>query len=345
MLSASEIQALELRGLTYWRCNGKDLALDLKNIEGKRDTLANLGIDLIVKDNCIILQPHVLSEQHVDTVTALPLIIDKQTLKKVESTGVERIPARIHVLDLSDVYICPEDLMLIRRLASVSGKVIVSGTLDRPDITSLKGLFSYSQTREFDFTDFRGTYVTNIRRLFTSSKCESIKWDFFDMSNIKNADSAFMDTKNLRGVNLSTLPMLDCSTIFTGSALPYPYTSTMLRTGMLQEWCRSAYGCLFTTLYNSKTLGQYVVSQDVWDNFNSIIVKDNCVYRLGNGTVFVYSSEGINFDDMFHLFTRVDYQEFANFLFNVKPALIFPDNLDASNYTSEFLNLIFTVYE
>ena len=39
MLTASEVHALSLRGLTYWRVNGKDLALDLKNIEQKKEQI------------------------------------------------------------------------------------------------------------------------------------------------------------------------------------------------------------------------------------------------------------------------------------------------------------------
>lgn len=281
MLSASEVHALSLRGLTYWRVNGKDLALDLKNIENKRDTLTNLGIDLIVKDKVIILQPSAMRDPYIDTLTALPLVIDRDTLKRVsytkarfdligngkiidpdcvhtytdiptikpdtihkqpESDIIEfHLPSRVHVLDLTDAYICPVELDLISSLSTVADKILLGSTLDRPDITSLEGLFWFSDVDEVDFTDFRGTYITSIYRLFAESNCSKITWNKFDMSNIKTAKHAFEGARNLRSINLSTMPNLDEPGIFCRSALHYPYIDSMLASGELQAWCRKRF--------------------------------------------------------------------------------------------------------
>ena len=229
----------------------------------------------------IILQPSVMRNPYIDTLTALPLIIDRCTLERVpfmearfdpagngkivdpncfhtctdiptirpdtihkqpESDIIEfHLPSRVHVLNLTDAYICPVELDLISGLSTVTDKVILGSTLDRPDIMSLEGLFWLSDIDEVDFTDFKGTYITSSDRLFEESDCSKITWNSFDMGNIRSAIRAFEGAKNLRSVNLSTMPKLNEPTVFARSGLLYPYTDIMLATGELQAWCREMF--------------------------------------------------------------------------------------------------------
>jgi len=352
MFTEEQVRALELKGLTYWQCEGKDYALDLKTILDKKEKLLEQGIQVLnASGNVIRLVPASWCKPGtvaVDVCNTIPLDIDTQTSTIVDNySWGNSLCSNFITLDLSKTYIRQTDIKTINRLAKHSQHVILSNSLDKPGITSLTGLFRGSEAEDVNFTDFRGLYVKNVDHMFARSKVQNITWDYVDFSGVESAIGMFWGA-DIKNVNLGTFPMMSfeaMSGIFLSSNLTYPYSESLLASGELQKMCRKTYGCLYTAVQRSSSISLYVIKEDFWDNFLRVVVKDDLYFKMSEDTVIVYSKDGIDVDDLFKVFLKIDYDVIARFLFWIKPRVVVPDDVSLEKYTDEFVYLLMQVYD
>jgi len=246
MLTEEQVKALELKGLTYWQCEGKDYALHLPTILEKQEKLLEQGIQIVdYKNGLIGLMPASWGKTGtVEVCNTIPLYVNTRTSTIVGSHWwLLPLCLNFITLDFSKTYIRPTDFLSIKRLSEFSQHIILSSSFDKPSITSLNGLFVDAKAEDINFTDFRGCYIKYVEGMFQNSGVQSITWDYADFSNIESARWMFCNTK-ISSVNLSTFPMLPparTTKIFLGSNLFHPYTEDSLASGELQAWCKKRF--------------------------------------------------------------------------------------------------------